>query len=76
MSIRSYLYPTSLIIVVSLGSIYGANLKAQGTDIKHLSDLDPAAAMAELTLLREQLVAQRIIQQRKLDRWRAAQDVQ
>lgn len=71
-NLRSYLYPTAIILVVSVGSVYGANLKSQDQLESIRRDIqDPAARVKELEAYRIRLVAQRIIQRRKLDNWLA-----
>lgn len=70
MSLRSYLLPTSVILIVSFGSIYGANLKSQSQLSTITSRIqEPEAKLKELEQYREQLIAQRILQIRKYKKW-------
>lgn len=72
MSLKAYLYPTAIILVVSVGSIYGASLKSQNQLSQITESIqDPQSRIKELERYREQLVAQRILQERKLRNWKA-----
>ncbi|CCG84332.1 protein of unknown function [Taphrina deformans PYCC 5710] len=68
---KAYLYPSALILVVSLGSVYGANLKS-GDELASIRSAiaEPRARAAELDRYRDRLVAQRILQHRRLANWR------
>lgn len=70
MSLRSYIYPISIIFVVSIGSLYGADLKSQSQLSSITSKIqEPESKLIELEQYRQQLVAQRIVQERKYRKW-------
>lgn len=72
MSLKAYLYPSAIILIVSVGSIYGASLKSQNQLSQITESIkDPKTRVRELERYREQLVAQRILQERKLRNWKA-----
>lgn len=70
--LNSYFYPAALIIIVSVGSVYGASLKEEDKleKIKQRIE-DPGTRIKELEAYRERLIAQRLVHAKRLRTWEA-----
>ncbi|ORY86913.1 hypothetical protein BCR37DRAFT_385365 [Protomyces lactucae-debilis] len=70
-ALKTYGLPGATIIVVMIGSVYGANLKTNTAleDIKQKIQV-PETRLEQLYKYKEQLVAQRVLQERKLAAFR------